>query len=58
MYYFSGAGPTGMVPRPDIRIFLAGEKEFYLAEDIMADVEQHIFEKDMNSESICNFIKS
>ncbi|EOS21430.1 hypothetical protein C806_04413 [Lachnospiraceae bacterium 3-1] len=47
-----------MVPRPDIRIFLAGEKEFYLAEDIMADVEQHIFEKDMNSESICNFIKS
>ena len=57
-YYFSGAGPTGMVPRPDIRIFLAGENEFYLAEDIIADVEQHILEKDMTIESVCNYLKS
>ena len=34
VYYVSGAGPTGMVPRPDIRIFIAEENEFYLAEDM------------------------
>lgn len=57
-YYFSGAGPTGMVPRPDIRIFLAGENKFYLAEDMMADVEQNMAEKDMAIESICNYLKN
>lgn len=31
-----------MIPRPDIRIFLAGENEFHLAEDMMADVEQNM----------------
>ena len=36
VYYYSGAGPTGMVPRPDIRIFIAEENEFYLAEDMAA----------------------
>ena len=56
-YYESGAGPTGMVPRPDIRIFLAGENEFYIAEDIMADVTQHVLEKDMTIETICNYLK-
>lgn len=56
-YYFSGAGPTGMVPRPDIRIFLAGENEFHLAEDMMADVEQNMVEKDMTIDSICNYLK-
>ncbi len=35
VYYYSGAGPTGMVPRPDIRIFIAEENEFYLAEKSM-----------------------
>lgn len=57
-YYFSGAGPTGMVPRPDIRIFLAEENEFNLAEDIMANVEQNMVEKDMTIESICNYLKN
>ncbi len=56
-YYESGAGPTGMVPRPDIRIFLARENEFYIAEDIMADVTQHVLEKDMTIETICNYLK-
>ncbi len=55
--YVSGAGPTGMVPRPGIRIFLAGENEFYLAEDIMTDVTQHILGKDMTIETICNYLK-
>ena len=56
-YYESGAGPTGMVPRPDIRIFIAEENEFYLAEDMAADIEQHISEKDMTIETICNYLK-
>ncbi len=54
--YVSGAGPTGMVPRPALRIFLAGENEFNLAEDIIADVEQHILSKDMTIENICNYL--
>ena len=61
-YYVSGAGPTGMVPRPDIRILLAGENEFNLAEDIIADVEQYMvekdIEKDMTIEYICNYLKN
>ncbi len=56
-YYYSGSGPTGMVPRPMTRIFLAGENEFYLAKDIMEDVEQHILEKDMTIENIYNFLQ-
>ncbi len=55
--YVSGAGPTGMIPRPALRIFLAGENEFYLAEDVMTDVEQHILGKDMTIENICNYLK-
>lgn len=61
-YYVSGAGPTGMVPRPDIRILLAGENEFNLAEDIIADVEQYMvekdIEKDMTIEYICTYLKN
>lgn len=57
VYYYSGAGPTGMVPRPDIRIFIAEENEFYLAEDMAADIEQHRLAKDMTIETICNLSK-
>ena len=46
-----------MIPRPALRIFLAGENEFYIAEDIMADVTQHVLEKDMTIETICNYLK-
>ena len=46
-----------MVPRPALRIFLAGENEFYLAEDIMEDIGQHILQKDMTIETICNYLK-
>lgn len=56
-HYISGAGPTGMVPRPKTRIFLAGENEFYLAKDIIADVEKNILEKDMTIENICNYLQ-
>ena len=55
-YYESGAGPTGMVPRPYITIYLAGENEFYLAEDIIEDVEYSIAEKDTTIESVYNYL--
>ena len=55
-YYFFGAGPTGMVPRPDNIIYLAGDNEFILAKDIMEDVKQHIPEKEMTIENICNYL--
>lgn len=56
--YYSGAGPTGMVPRPESRIFLAGENEFYLAEDIMEDVEQNLLRKEMTVDRIYQYILS
>ena len=56
-YYYTGMGENGMILRPKSRIFLAGENEFYLAEDMMADVEQHINDNDMTIENICNFLK-
>lgn len=57
-YYCLGAGPQGMIPRPDNIIFLAGENEFNLAKDIMDDVKQNMDEKDMTIESICNYLKA
>lgn len=53
-YYVSGAGPTGMEPRPYVTIYLAGESEFYLAEDMIKDVECD--GKDMTIESVYNFL--
>lgn len=55
--YITGAGPQGVIPRPAVRIYLAGENEFYLAEDIEADVTQHILEKDMTIDNIYNFLQ-
>lgn len=46
-----------MVPRPDNIIYLAGENEFNLAKDMMEDVKQHIPEKEMTIENICNYLK-
>ena len=56
-YYHSGAGPTGMVPRPGVTIYLAGENEFYLAKDMIEDVEENIVEKDRTIENIYNFLQ-
>ncbi len=53
-YYVSGAGPTGMEPRPYVTIYLAGESEFYLAEDMIEEVEYD--GKDTTIESVYNFL--
>ena len=54
-YYVSGAGPTGMEPRPYVTIYLGGESEFYIAEDMIEEVEYS--GKDMTIESIYNFLQ-
>ena len=56
-YYVVGMGWNGMKPRPFVTIYLAGENEFYLAEEMIADVEDHIEEKDRTIENICNYLK-
>ena len=56
-YYVVGMGWNGMKPRPFVTIYLAGENEFYLAEEMIADVEEHIEEKDRTIENICNYLK-
>lgn len=53
-YYVSGAGPTGMEPRPYVTIYLAGESEFYIAEDMIEEVEYS--RKDMTIESVYNYL--
>lgn len=55
--YITGAGPQGMIPRPAARIYLAGENEFYLAEDMEDDVAQQILLEDMTIDNICNFLQ-
>lgn len=57
-YYVSGAGSTGMEPRPGIRIYLAGENEFYLAKDMIKEVEDNIEEKDISVQSIYKYLLS
>lgn len=58
VYYISGAGPTGMVPRPGVRIFLAGENDFYLANDMITDIEMNIGEKDRTIDNVCNYLQN
>lgn len=55
--YITGAGPDGMVPRPDATIYLAGEHEFYVAHDMIADVAEHIAETDRTIDNIYNFLR-
>ena len=46
-----------MVPRPSVTIYLAGEDEFYLAKDMIEDVEENIVEKDRTIENIYNYLQ-
>ena len=54
--YITGAGPQGMIPRPTARIFLAGEKEFYLAEDMMSEVSEHMQESEMTVDEVYHIV--
>lgn len=46
-----------MILCPAARIFLAGKNEFYLAEDMVTDVEKHMVDDDLTIEKICNFLQ-
>ena len=56
--YVTGAGPQGMLPRPTARIFLAEENGFYVAEDMMTDVADHIAEQDLTIDNVYQYILS
>ncbi len=56
--YYSEVGTDGVVPRSGVKIFLAGEREFYLAEDMITDVEGHIAEKDFTIDRIYQYLLS
>ena len=56
--YVFGAGPEGAVPRPHVRIFLAEEKGFYVAEDMMIDVSDHIAGEDLTIDNVYQYILS
>lgn len=55
-YYVSGIGSAGMLPRAYVTIYLAGENEFYVAEDMIEEVEENIEEKDITIESVYNYL--
>ena len=54
--YIPGAGPEGAVPRLHTRIFLAEENSFYVAEDVMEDISNHIAEKDLTVDNVYQYI--
>lgn len=56
--YVTGAGPQGMIPRPRARIFLADNKKFTLATDLIDDITNNIEEKDLTIDSICEYLKN
>jgi hypothetical protein len=56
--YVTGAGPQGMTPRPRARIFLADNKKFSLATDLIDDITNNIEEKDLTIAAICEYLKN
>lgn len=55
--YVTGAGPQGMLPRGTVRIFVAEDNGFVLAEDMMNEIEANIVGTDMTIESIYKYIE-
>lgn len=56
--YVTGAGPQGMIPRPRARIFLADNKKFNLATDLIDDITNNIEEKNLTIDSIYEYLKN
>lgn len=57
-HYFYAGYYSYMTPRTEVRIFLAGENEFYIADDMATDAAKHITEKDITIDRICQYISS
>lgn len=56
--YITGAGPQGMIPRPKARIFLADNKSFVLATELIDDITNNIAEDDLTIAGICEYLKN
>lgn len=54
--YITGAGPQGMIPRPRARIFLADNKSFVLATELIDDITNNIAEDDLTIAGICEYL--
>ncbi|MCM1122958.1 MAG: hypothetical protein NC416_10270 [Eubacterium sp.] len=54
--YYSELGKDSIIPRSGSRIFIAEDNEFTLAEDMIADVEKHIAEKDFTIDNIYQYL--
>ena len=55
-YIPPGAGPEGAVPRSHARIFLAENKGFYVAEDMMDEISDHIAGEDLSVDNVYQYI--
>lgn len=53
--YMTEAGTREMTPRSAVRIYLADEEGFHIAEDLMEYIGNHIEEKDMNIPTIYQY---
>lgn len=56
--YITGAGPQGMEPRPKVRIFLAENKGFHIAKDMIDDISSHMEERNFTINSIYKYLKN
>jgi hypothetical protein len=56
--YITGAGPQGMFPRPKARIFLAENKSFVLATELIDEITNNIAEDDLTIAGICEYLKN
>ena len=56
--YIFGAGPQGMIPRPEVRIYLASEKCFYLSEEINNTIQNTLADlgEEVTIEKVYEFI--
>ena len=55
-YIPPGAGLEGAVPRSHARIFLAENKGFYVAEDMMDEISDHIAGEDLSVDNVYQYI--
>lgn len=54
--YYSGAGPQGAIPRAYARIYMAGNQEFTLAQDLSDELYFTLDEDQYTIDHICDYI--
>lgn len=56
--YITGAGPQGMESRPRVRIFLADEKKFNVAKDLIQDITDQMEESNLTINNVLEYLKN